>query len=222
MIFEFVQTHVVQWIATYGYIVLALIIALESAGIPLPGETMLIAAAAFAAATGQLEIFHIIAAAAVGAVVGDNLGYEVGRRLGHPALLRWGGSIGLTERKVMIARYLFALHGPKVVFFGRFVALLRMLAASLAGVNLMPRALFFVYNLSGGVVWAATFGAAGYFAGAQIHRLASWIGLLLLAGGVSGFVAALVILRRQEEAWAARAEKYFAQSGPSDPHSVKL
>ena len=210
MLTHFVQAHVVQWIADYGYLVLALAVALESAGLPLPGETMLIASAAYAAATGGLDIGRIIGAAALGAVVGDNIGYEIGRRLGFPALVRWGGHIGLGPRKLKIARYLFALHGAKVVFLGRFVALLRMLAAALAGVNMMPRGRFFLYNLAGGLCWSLVFGLGGYLAGAQIHRLANWFGLVVLAAGLCGCAVIFLGLRRQEAAWAEAADHYFA------------
>ena len=213
MLTHFVQAHVVQWIADYGYLVLAVAIALESAGLPLPGETMLIASAAYAAATGGLDLGKIIAAAALGAVAGDNAGYEIGRRLGFPALVRWGGRFGLNPRKLMIARYLFALHGAKVVFFGRFVALLRMLAAALAGVNMMPRGTFFLFNLAGGVCWALLFGLGGYWAGDQIHRLSNWFGLVVLGAGLCGCVLLWLALRRQEAAWAEAAEHYFATRG---------
>ena len=171
---------------------------------------MLVASAAFAAATHRLDPVWIVAAAASGAVVGDNIGYEIGRRLGYPALVRWGRHIGLGESKVQIARYLFAVHGPKVVFFGRFVALLRMLAALLAGVNLMPRGTFFVFNLAGGICWAIIFGAGGYLAGEQIQHLTGLFGYVLLAAGLCGCVVIFVGLRRREQVWAIAAEEYFA------------
>lgn len=210
MVLDLVQTHLIPWIDQYGYWVLALVVGLESAGVPLPGETLLVSAAAYAAAVHRLDIFHVILAAATGAVIGDNLGYEIGRRLGYPALLRWGHLIGLGESRIRVARYLFAVHGPKVVFLGRFVAVLRMLAAALAGINRMPRLLFFIYNLAGGLVWAAAFGLGGYLAGEQIHRLGNWIGLLALVAAVIGLMIVWAGLHRREAAWSEAAQRYFA------------
>src|SRR5882757_7272286 len=115
-------------------------VALESAGVPLPGETVLIGAALLAA-TGQIKIVIVVLAAAAGAIVGDGMGYMVGRRLGLPFLRRCGRYIRLDEDRLLIGRYLFLQYGNAVVFFGRFIALLRLFAALLAGANSMPAGL---------------------------------------------------------------------------------
>ncbi len=104
----------------------------------MPGETALIAAAIYAGTTGDLSITGVLAAALVGAVVGNSAGYLIGRVLGWPFLLRHGRRVGLTQDRLKIGRMLFLRHGGKVVFFGRFVAFLRVLAASLAGASGMP------------------------------------------------------------------------------------
>jgi membrane protein YqaA with SNARE-associated domain len=115
-------------IATYGYVAVGVVIALESMGLPLPGETVLILAALYA---GQhnMSLAGVVASAALGAVIGDNIGYWIGREFGYRLLLRHGGYIGLTPSKIKLGQYLFLRHGAKVVFFGRFIAILRVLAA---------------------------------------------------------------------------------------------
>src|SRR6266849_1781838 len=149
-------------IVTYGYAAVFLIVMLESAGIPLPGETILVSAAAYAGSRHALTPGYIIAAAAAGAIVGDNIGFWVGREFGTSLLSKWGYLIGLDERKRNLGRYLFARHGGKIVFFGRFVALLRAFAALLAGANGLPPMRFLIFNAAGGIVWATVFGVGGY------------------------------------------------------------
>lgn len=202
-------------VAAYGYPAIALAIALESMGVPLPGETVLIAAALYAGATHQLSIVLVVAAAALGAVLGDNTGFWVGRRLGFPLLRRYGRFVHVDERRLKLGRYLFARHGGKVVFFGRFTALLRALAALLAGANGMGWRRFLLFNLAGGVLWAALYGGAGYLLGAAVQRIAGpvGIGLAILAVGV--IVAVAVLLRRHEAQLAAEAERAFP--GPLAP-----
>ena len=124
-------------VATYGYLAVVLGVGLESMGIPLPGETILVVAAVYAATHAGLNIWLIVVAASAGAIIGDNLGYWLGARFGYPLLLRFGPQVGLSEGRIKVGQYLFMRHGGKVVFFGRFVALLRILAAFLAGVNRM-------------------------------------------------------------------------------------
>src|SRR5437867_2352036 len=148
---------IAQLVASYGYVVLFLIVGLESFGIPLPGETALVSAAAFAA-TGRLNIIGVIAAAAAGAIFGDNAGYWLGRKGGLALLHRHGRRFGLDETKIARAHRFFERHGAKTVFLGRFIALLRSWAAVLAGVACMPYRTFTIYNALGGVIWATIFG----------------------------------------------------------------
>jgi len=119
-------------IGQYGYGAIFVIVMLESAGIPMPGETILVSAAIYAGTRHALDIRWVIAAAAGGAILGDNIGFWVGREFGEPLLKKWGHLIGLDTRKRMLGRYLFARYGGLIVFFGRFVALLRAFAALLA------------------------------------------------------------------------------------------
>jgi membrane protein DedA with SNARE-associated domain len=181
-----------QLIAHYGYAAVFCVVMLESSGIPIPGETILISASAFAGTRHALDIRWVIASAAGGAILGDNIGFWVGRKFGEPLLEKWGHLVGLDERKRRLARYLFARFGGAIVFFGRFIALLRAFAALFAGANGLPPWRFFVFNAMGGIVWAALFGLGGYLLGASIHRIAGPLGWLML---IAALIAVLVLWR---------------------------
>lgn len=195
-------------VAQYGLYAVFLIVMLESAGVPLPGETALVLAAIFAGMTGELNIVHVIAVAAAGAIIGDNIGFIVGRRYGLPLVKRYGAMVGLDERRLAFGQHMFARHGAKIVFFGRFVAILRIFAALLAGVNHYSWRSFLFYNAAGGIVWASVFGIGGYVFGDAMHRVAGPIGMIGLALAVAGLFAGWWVMRRQEE----RFEREFLQS----------
>lgn len=201
--------HLIQ---TYGYWLIAGIVLLESMGIPLPGEAVLVTASVYAGTTHGLDIGLVIAATVAGAVVGDNIGYAVGDRLGYRLLLRHGARIGLTERKIKLGQYLFREHGGKVVFFGRFVAILRVLAAFLAGVNRMPWHRFFVANLAGATLWAGAFGLGAYTLGEGIHRFTGPAGAALAVLALGALLLAGAALRRHEAELEERAVR--ALPGP--------
>ena len=148
--FHLATAELTYFLTAYGYWAVLLFVAIESTGIPFPGETMLLVAAIYAGMTHRLAIPLVIAAAALGAIVGDNLGYWVGREGGYRLLRRYGRYIRLDERKMKLWQYLFRKYGDKVVFFGRFIAILRAWAAFLAGVNRMPWGSFLLYNALGG------------------------------------------------------------------------
>jgi membrane protein DedA with SNARE-associated domain len=197
----------VHLVSTYGYWAVGVIVGLESIGIPLPGETMLIAAATYAGATHRLDITFVIGAAAAGAIIGDSIGFWLGREIGFPLLHKYGPRVGLTEPRLKLGQYLFLRHGGKVVFFGRFVALLRTLAAFLAGANGMfwPRFLFF--NAAGGMFWASLFGLGAYSFGELIERLAAPLGLALLGLAIVGGIISLIVVRRHERILIEHAER---------------
>lgn len=154
--------------------------------------------AAALAARGHLNIFLVIAAAAAGAIIGDNGGYWLGRKGGIALVRRYGRRVGLTETKLLRVHRFFEEHGPKTVFIGRFIALLRSWAAALAGVGEMPYGVFSMYNALGGIAWAVVFGTLGYVFGHNIPLLEHYIGrfsiglVLLVAIG-----AAVVLWRRR-------------------------
>ena len=178
---------------------------LESMGAPLPGESLLIGAALYCATTHGLDIAWVIAAAVAGAVMGDNFGYLIGRSVGYPVLARWGRRIGLTEDRLTLGRYLFRRHGGKVVFFGRFIAILRTFAALLAGANRMPWPSFLVYNALGGIGWAGGYTLAAYLAGRQIETISGPLGIALGIAAAIAVGSVLVFLKRNERRLTADA-----------------
>lgn len=193
-------------IASYGYLAIFAIITLESAGVPMPGETALISAAVYAGSTGQLNIGLIVLAAAAAAILGDNLGYWAGRRWGMPLLLRYGHLIALDHGRLKLGQYLFREHGGKIVFFGRFTAMLRAYAAVLAGVNRLDARRFMLFNGLGGVIWASVMGVGAYLCGRSIEKIAGPVGLALLALVIFGGLALWLFVRRHETRLRAQAE----------------
>src|SRR5256884_2134639 len=182
--FYVATTTLQHYLATYGYLAVFIFVAIESAGIPFPGETMLLIAAIYAGRTHQLSIVLVIVAAASGAIIGDNIGFFVGREGGYRVLRRYGRYIGFNERRLKVGIYMFRRHGGKVVFFGRFVAVLRAWAAFLAGVNRMKWGRFLLFNALGGITWATIYGVGSYYLGDNIHRFTGPVGYGLLALGI--------------------------------------
>jgi len=194
-------------LSTHGYWLVAAVVTLESMGIPLPGETTLVTAAIYAGTTHHLQIGPVIAAAAVGAIVGDNIGFWVGRRFGVGLLHRYGHLVRLDRKRIRLGQFLFERHGGKVVFFGRFVAVLRALAALLAGVNGMDVRRFVIFNATGGIVWATLYGVAAYLFGEQVERMQGPVATAGLAVAVIAVVLGLWMARRHERALAAHADR---------------
>ncbi|GAC1563372.1 MAG: DedA family protein [Ktedonobacteraceae bacterium] len=214
--FGFTSSTLMHILESYGYIAVLVFVAIESTGIPFPGETMLIIAAIYAGTTHHLSIPLIIASAAVGAIVGDNLGFWVGREGGYRLLRRYGRYIRLDERKLKLGQYLFQKHGNKVVFFGRFVAVLRAWAAFLAGTNRMHWTSFLLYNALGGITWATIFGLGGYFLGDRVHQLTGPVGIVALVLAAIILIAFFIFLRRNEKRLEDEAERAFP--GPLDEY----
>jgi membrane protein DedA with SNARE-associated domain len=200
--------HLHGYLATYGYVAIFVVVGLESAGIPLPGETILVTGAILAG-QGKLHLWGAIAAAAAGAILGDNCGYWVGREFGFPLVYRFGGAVGLDERRLKLGQYLFLRQGGKIVFFGRFVAFLRTWAAFLAGVNRFNWERFFLFNAAGGVVWASIFGVGGYLLGRAFEIYAKPVGLGVLAVAVIAFLMAGRFVRSHAEQLQQEAERVF-------------
>ena len=198
---------------TLGYPAVALFIMIESSGIPFPGETMLLLASFYAAVDQHLQIPLVIVCAALGAIIGDNIGYAVGRTGGYALVRRFGRFVFLKEEHLERAERFFEKHGNKTVFFGRFIAILRAWAAFLAGVNRMRWPAFLVYNAAGGILWATIYGCLGFFAGRVFHdnfgaveHLAgtiSWGGAGLIVVGV--IVAYIVFRARRKHKAQERA-----------------
>lgn len=199
---------------TYGYFAVLLLVGLESLGLPVPGETALLTASAYAAA-GHLSIAGVIAAAAVGAALGDAAAYWIGRTGGLALVRRYGRLFRINDAKLERAQQFFKEHGGKTVFFGRFVSLLRMLAALLAGVTKMSYARFSFFNVTGGICWAVLVGSLGYAFGRNLPQLEHAVGragalvVLLLALLVSLILAGRWVVNNGAEirAWVSRHPK---------------
>jgi membrane protein DedA with SNARE-associated domain len=205
-----------HFLSTYGYWAVLVFVAIESTGIPFPGETMLLVAAIDTGITHHLSILLVIVAAASGAILGDNLGFWVGREGGFRLLRRYGRYIHLNESRLKLGLYLFRKHGGKVVFFGRFVAVLRAWAAFLAGTNRMPWPRFLLFNALGGIIWATIYGLGGYFLGDNIHRLTGPVGIIFIVLAVLIIISFVVFVWRNERRLEEEAKK--ALPGPLDAY----
>jgi membrane protein DedA with SNARE-associated domain len=196
-------------IMTYGYLAVALFVGIESLGVPLPGETALILAAIYAGHTHHLSVWIIFAVAAAAAIAGDNIGFLIGSKGGYRLLRRYGHYLRIDESKLKIGRYIFDRHGGKVVFFGRFVSVLRTYAAFLAGTNRMRWPRFLAFNAAGGIIWAAVFSFGAYGAGAAFSKASGTINLALGAAAVVVVAVAVLLIRQQAAKLGQRAEAAY-------------
>jgi membrane protein DedA with SNARE-associated domain len=196
-------------VSSYGYWAVFVLVIIESLGVPLPGETALITAAAYAGDTHRLNPWLIFVAAVAAVIIGNNIGYVIGDKGGYPLALRYGSKIRLDERKLKVARYLFDRQGGKVVFFGRFVAILRTYAAFLAGTSQMRWRHFMAATVAGGAAWAGIYTTAAYFAGKTLERDSGTVSLILGAVAVVIIVVAVFLVRHQTNRLADRAEAAY-------------
>jgi membrane protein DedA with SNARE-associated domain len=190
--------HLIELLHTYGYSVLGVVVGLECVGLPLPGETVLIAAAVLAGTTHQLNIGLVVLFAALGAIVGQAAGYWIGWGVGFRLLRRYGHYIGLTNRRMAFGRALFRRHGVKVIIVSRFVVLLRAIAGLLAGANHMLWPRFMVANVVGSAVWAGLYGIGAYVLGHEAKHVAGPVGIAIGAVAVAALLVAGLYVRRQE------------------------
>jgi membrane protein DedA with SNARE-associated domain len=184
-----------------GYLLPA-IIGLESMGVPSPGETALVLAAVLAS-QGKLNIELVLVIGIASAIIGDNLGYLLGRRFGREAFTAPGPFQKHRANAIAAGDRFFAKHGPKAVFFARWIALVRFAAAWLAGINKMHWREFLFWNALGGITWGLTYGLAGYFGGRAAGRVLSTVGIIgaiLLAGTVVGFFVLMRLRERRHSA----------------------
>ena len=200
-------------ISSYGLWLIAGMIALECVGVPVPGETILVAAAIYAGTTHHLSIGAVIGAAIAGAIVGNVIAFSLGRAYGYRLLRRYGRYIHLDETRIKIGQYLFLRHGGKVVFFARFVPVLRSVAALLAGANRMSWRSFMVANVAGAVVWVGIDCTGAYLLGKELTKLAAPVGIALGAIVVAIIVAGAWFIARHEKELAVEAERALAGRG---------
>lgn len=210
MLSEHTLVHLIQ---TYGSWLIGVVTGFEAMGLPLPAESMLIAAGVYAGASGHLSIISVVMAAAIGAIVGDNIGYLIGRTLGHRALRRWGGHVGLTDDRQILGRYLFKRHGSKVVVFGRFAAILRTFVAVLAGANQMPWPKFLASNAAGGIAWACLYGFGAYALGERVKHIVGPVGIALAMIAAIVIGAAVLYVRKHEHRLIEQAKREMHHAG---------
>jgi membrane protein DedA with SNARE-associated domain len=196
----------VQLLHAYGPIVLAVVVGLECIGLPLPGETLLIAAAVYAGTSQKINIALVILCAAAGAIIGQVAAYGIGWSIGFRLLRRYGRYIGLTPRRLAFGRALFRRHGVKVVIIARFVVVLRTIAGLLAGANHMPWHRFIIANVVGGVIWTTVYGLGAYQLGHAAKDL---------AGPVAIGIGALVIVALAGAALYARRHEHRLLAAPA-------
>jgi membrane protein DedA with SNARE-associated domain len=189
---------VVAGLGRWAYAVIFVGAALESAafiGFVVPGETLVILGG-FLAAAGVLELPPLIAAVSLGGIVGDSIGYELGRHLGRPWLLKHGDRIGLPVEALARVDRFFERHGGKAVLLGRFVGVLRALAPFVAGSSRMPYPVFLVYNATGAILWATTAVLAGYVLGESWQVGERWMGRINTVVGVVVVLVVVTLWRR--------------------------
>jgi membrane protein DedA with SNARE-associated domain len=194
-----------ELIEHYGYAIVVVLVMAEGLGLPLPGETALLTAAAFSAHSRRLSIIGVVLASVVGGTAGGLGGYWIGRKGGLPFLTRYGRHIGITPERIAQSRKFFTEHGPKAVFAGRFVAIVRFFAGLLAGVTHMRFWVFFLWNALGALAWSVLFGALGYVFGnnlPRLERLVGRTGLILLGVAVLGALIAWHFRRSKRAAHA--------------------
>ncbi len=187
--------HLVE---VFGYPLLFLIVMGESSGLPIPGETALIAGGVLAS-QGKLEIALVIPLAAAGAIVGDNIGYLIGRRGGRWVLERPGRFEGQRHQVLATGEPFFERHGPKAVFFGRFILGLRVWASWLAGATRMRWSEFVLWNALGGICWATGVGLLAYFLGSTAGNAIEAFGLYGLAALLVAIGGAIILHRRHRQ-----------------------
>ena len=180
-----------HYMLLYGYWAVFFGVMLENAGVPVPGETILLIAGYFAS-TGKFHLGFVMLIAATGAVIGDNIGFAIGHHFGRSFLLRIGRFFFLTPKRLEHMENYFARHGNKTILVARFITGLRVFSALLAGASKMPWRIFFVFNVAGAILWSVVITTLGYLFGSSLPLLIKWVGrsgtVLLISAVVMGIV----------------------------------
>jgi membrane protein DedA with SNARE-associated domain len=198
---SFLSFHhtLIQLLHEYGNIVLGVVVGLECVGLPLPGETLLIAAAIIAGTSQHLNIGMVVVSAASGAIIGQLVAYWIGWSIGLRLLRRYGRYIGLNARRLAYGRALFRKHGEKVVVASRFVVLLRTLTGLLAGANHMPLMRFIIANVAGSIAWSVLYGVGAYMLGHAAKDVAGPMAIGLSVLILLGVLGVALYARRREQ-----------------------
>ena len=177
------------FVSSGGYAAIFLLVGLECIGLPLPGETALIAAGIIAGTTHRLSVEGVVVVAALAGIVGSSAGYWLGRTRGAAILTRFGPRVGLTARRLEMVQALFARRGAWIVSGGRFVSVVRTYVPLIAGTSRMALRPFMIANVLGAIVWSCTFGIGAYALGDTMRRVSAWVGL-----AIGALVLLLVVL----------------------------
>jgi membrane protein DedA with SNARE-associated domain len=193
---NFSLNRVLDLYGTYGYFVIFVPVLLETAGLPLPGETILLISGV-AASTGRIDPWVAIAVGSAAAIIGDNIGYAIGRYGGRRVVMRLA-YLGKIESSLAWGERFFARHGGKTVFVARWIFGLRIFGAWIAGMVHMPWRRFFLWNAAGGITWCTTMILLGYFFGHSLHVIEKVVGIGGVIAVVIAAIAALGVWRRYE------------------------
>jgi membrane protein DedA with SNARE-associated domain len=191
-----------EYMLAYGYPTVFFGVMLENAGLPIPGETILLIAGYFAG-IGQFNLPLVMMIAATGAVIGDNIGFAIGHHYGRSFLLRVGKFVFLTPARLVHLENYFAKHGNKTILVARFITGLRVFAALLAGASNMRWRVFLIYNIAGALLWSVVITTLGYVFGQSLPLLIKWVGrsgtILLIVGVIVAVVVWRIYRRRTVE-----------------------
>jgi membrane protein DedA with SNARE-associated domain len=191
--------HLDTLLQHYGYGIVTLLVLMESMGLPVPAETCIITASLYCLKTHHLAIQGVALAAIAGAIIGDNLGYLIGRHFGLPLLQKHGRKVGLTPERLVLGQYLFRHHGSAIVFLGRFVSVLRVFVALLAGACNMHWKRFMLFNALGGTCWAGGYAMGTYLLGRKISEVSGPTGIAIGVLTVIGLLGSGLFLHKNEK-----------------------
>ncbi len=196
-------------VSTYGYWAVLVVTGLEAFGIPIPGETILIAAGTYAGTHHHLSPWLIWLIAVVGVTIGSTGGFWVGVKGGYKLLVRYGRYIHMQEPEIKVGRYVFDRYGAPVVTAGRFIALLRTYVSFLAGTNRMNATKFMLFNILGAVLWSGTWTWLSYFLGDSLKSASKSVDLVVGGVALALVVAAVLLVRKQARRLEAVAEAAY-------------
>lgn len=210
-----------EYLSQYGVVLLFIVVLFESTGLPLPGES-LVMASGMLAGQGSLSLVAVLLAAWGGSIVGDNIGYFVGRRYGRKIVVRWGSKFGLGEERFKMVEERFQHYGIAVVLIARFVIILRQLNGFVAGTMKMNWPVFVLYNSISAALWAGAYGGGAYFFGAAFSKFfdshATWP--IFVAAGlvcVIGFVGTYKFLFSEDSARDRQSGGQVSPDGDIEP-----